>query len=194
MSGVMNTSSRRKWVSVISVAGIGLGLGAGLWWLSRREPPKRNALQISFVGKPTKVDPFNRLPFFENPVAFHLMSSKDCSIAVWETGIQIRTPAGWKALHEEHRNEPWRLKAGVPLQFTVEPPHAEKWSYLPEQERSETWRAYIRYGTEMKGPQLWKWQLRGVWQDLSFSNWTGKAWGGGRFSGRNELFSEEIRE
>ena len=53
---------------------------------------------------------------------------------------------------------------------------------------------YLRYGTEMKGVPLIKAQLREAWLNRSLSNWTGKAWGGGRWSGANELFSDEFTE
>jgi len=41
---------------------------------------------------------------------------------------------------------------------------------------------------------LLKAQLREAWKIKSFSNWTGKAWGGGRYSGSYELFSEVVQE
>lgn len=85
-------------------------------------------------------------------------------------------------MYEEYRGEIWRLKSGIAREVCVERPEGE------------TWRAYVRYGTEMKGAQLWEWQIRDTWRDRSFSNWTGQAWGGGRFSGRNELFSTEVSE
>jgi hypothetical protein len=98
------------------------------------------------------------------------------------TGVQFRTPSGWKSEAEEYRGEIWRLKAGIPREVCV------------ERSRSETWRAYVRYGTEMKGPSLLRAQLREAWILRSFSNWTGKPWGGGRWSGSYEVFSEEVTE
>ena len=50
------------------------------------------------------------------------------------------------------------------------------------------------YGPEIKGPLLWKWQLLGAWQSRSLSNWSGQAWGGGRFGVMNEWFSGEFSE
>ena len=64
----------------------------------------------------------------------------------------------------------------------------------PQKETERFWRAYVRYGTEMKGPPSWKARLREAWKIRSFSNWTGKVRGGGRFSGQNECFSEEFSE
>jgi len=85
-------------------------------------------------------------------------------------------------LSEEYRGEIWRLKSGVAREVCVERPQAC------------IWRAYVRYGTEMKGASLMKAQLREAWKIRSFSNWTGKAWGGGRWSGAYELFSDEFTE
>jgi hypothetical protein len=62
-----------------------------------------------------------------------------------------------------------------------------------ERPEAETWRVYIRYGKEIRGFSLLKAQLQEAWKIKSFSNWTGKAWGGGRFRGSYELFSEEIK-
>jgi hypothetical protein len=68
----------------------------------------------------------------------------------------------------------------VSREFCVEPP------------RSAPWRAYIRYGKELKGRALLIVQLHEAWQIRSFSNWTGKAWGGGRFGGSYVTFSEDV--
>jgi hypothetical protein len=48
--------------------------------------------------------------------------------------------------------------------------------------------------TEIKGLSLFKARLREAWILRSYSNWTGKAWGGGRCSGSCEVFSEEVTE
>jgi len=115
-------------------------------------------------------------------VEFHVASSKDTSIFLLATGVQILTPSGWQMLSEEYRGEIWRLKSGVAREVCVERPEAA------------TWRAFLRYGAEMKGVPLIKAQSREAWLNRSLSNWTGKAWGGGRWSGANELFSDEITE
>jgi len=52
----------------------------------------------------------------------------------------------------------------------------------------------VRYGAQMKGPPLLKAQLREAWLTQSFTNWSGQAWGGGRFSGANVFFSEEFSD
>jgi len=116
---------------------------------------------------------------------FHVTSSQPIAIFVLATGVQIRTDSGWEAFSEEPRNEIWRLKPGIAREMCVE---------RPQKETDQIWRSYIRYGTEMQGPPLVKAQLREAWKTRSFSNWSGQAWGGGRFSGANELFSEEFSE
>jgi len=115
-------------------------------------------------------------------VEFHVACSKDTSIFLLASGVQILTPTGWQMLSEEYRGEIWRLKSGVAREVCVERPEAAMW------------RAYLRYGTEMKGVPLIKALLREAWLNRSLSNWTGKAWGGGRWSGANELFSDEFTE
>jgi hypothetical protein len=117
---------------------------------------------------------------------FHLESRRGASIAVLATGVQILTDSGWETQPTslDHRGEIWRLRSGIPREFCVEHPHWGRWG--------GTWRAYVRYAGEMKGPRLWYWQLRGAWADRSFTNWTGKAWGGGRFAGDHQLVSETI--
>jgi hypothetical protein len=117
---------------------------------------------------------------------FHVTASQPMAIGVLATGVQVRTDSGWEPFSEEPRNETWRLKPGLAREMFIERP--QRATGLP-------WRAYVRYGTEMKGPQLWKWQLRGAWQIRSFSNRAGQAWGGGRFKNDgNELFTEEFPE
>jgi len=113
-------------------------------------------------------------------VEFHVTCSKDTSIFLLASGVQILTPTGWQVLAEEYRGEIWRLKFGVVREVCVERPEAA------------TWRAFLRYGTEMKGVPLIKAQLREARLSRSLSNWTGKAWGGGRWSGAHELFSKQI--
>jgi hypothetical protein len=181
----------------MSIAAIGLGIGAGLWWLASDEPQRNDSLHINRAGKTATHDfPRGIIAQLDNVVPddlrrkydplsrgeFHLASSQDTSIFVLATGVQIRTPSGWKMATEEYRGEIWRLKPGIPREVCIERPH------------TETWRAYIRYGTEMKGSPLLKAKLREAWTIRSFSNWTGKAWGGGRYSGSYELVSEEIKE
>ena len=115
-------------------------------------------------------------------VSFHVASSRDTSIFVLATGVQVHTAAGWQNFSEEYRGEIWRLKSGVEREVCVERP------------QEEMWRAYIRYGTELKDASLWSAQLKEAWITRSFSNWTGRAWGGGRWSGADELFSATTME
>ena len=122
-----------------------------------------------------KYDPTHR-------AQFHVSCTQDTSIFVLETGVQVHTASGWQTLFDDYRGEIWRLKAGMAREVCVERPPAE------------LWRAYIRYGTQMRGTSLLKAQLREAWLTRSFSNWKGRAWGGGRWSGTYELFSDPITE
>jgi len=114
---------------------------------------------------------------------FHVIASQPIAIFVLSTGVQIRTESGWEPFSDEPRNEIWRLKPGMAREVFFE---------RPQIEARQIWRVYVRYGTEMRGPELWKWQLREAWQIRSFTNWTGRAWGGGRFGGNHEFFSGEF--
>src|SRR5262249_16135166 len=122
-----------------------------------------------------KYDPTHR-------VQFHVTCTQDTSIFVLETGVLVHTPSGWQTFFKDYRGEIWGLKAGMAREVCVERPQAEMW------------RAYIRYGMEMRGTSLLKAQLREAWLTRSFSNWTGKGWGGGRWSGTHELSSDPITE
>lgn len=114
-----------------------------------------------------------------------MTSSEPIAIFVLATGVQILTDTGWQKFSEEPRNEIWRLKPGTAQEMFVE---------RPEKEREQAWRAYVRYGAEIQGWPLLKAQLQEAWKIRSFNNWTGKAWGGGRFRGSNEFFSAEFSE
>lgn len=116
---------------------------------------------------------------------FRVTSSQPIAIFVLATGVQIRTDSGWQVFSEEPRNDIWRLNAGIAREMFVE---------RPPKETQQVWRAYVRYSSEMEGTPLLKAQLQEAWKIRSFTNWTGQAWGGGRFAGRNELFSEEFSE
>jgi len=174
-----------------------LGIATALAWFLRGEPTKSDLLRISLVrsGTPSdslggtaskrenvvpdtlsrKFDPLQRADF-------RLVTREDAAISMRASGVQVDTPSGWKTTAEEYRSEVWRLKSGIPREVCVERPLATRW------------RAYVRYGTEMKGAALLKAQLREAWKIKSFSNWAGKAWGGGRYSGSYELFSEVVQE
>lgn len=168
-------------------------------WLSsgEKEPSSATPLMLSrqqcgAVDQAVSASATNILPdFFQRKYSpaqraqFHVSSSKPAAVFVLATGVQIRTDSGWQPYSEEPRNEIWRLKPGTAQDMFVE---------IPEMQTEEIWRAYIRYGTEMHGPPLLRAQVREAWSIRSFRNWTGKAWGGGRFSGQYELFSEEFPE
>lgn len=192
----MKTMSPSRCTKIFVVLAICLGLGTALWRLFSREAPTNNSLRISLAGKASEPDPGGKTPLHPKDVvpddirlkydpltraAFHLTSTESCAILVCATGVEIRTPSGWKTVLEDYRGEIWRLKPGIPREVCVEPPS------------SETWRAYLRYGKEIKGAPLLKIQLQGAWKARSFSNWTGKAWGGGRFRGNYQMISEEIK-
>ncbi len=176
---------------------VGLAVVVALLWASGARTPTLNPLHINrqkLGDDATAVAPAtNVVPdWYEqkySPVQrakFHVTASQPMAIFVLATGVEVRTDSGWAPFSEERRNEIWRLKPGLAGEMFVERP--QRATGLP-------WRAYVRYGTEMKGPRLWKWQLRAAWQDRSFTNWTGQAWGGGRFNnGGNELLSEEYSE
>src|SRR5438105_15619651 len=72
-------------------------------------------------------------------VTFHVTCSRANSIFVLATGVQILTSSGWRTISEEYRGEIWRLSSGIVREICVERPEAA------------TWRAYLRYGTELQG-------------------------------------------
>jgi hypothetical protein len=120
-----------------------------------------------------KYDPKRRM-------VFQVVASQTTSVFALATGVQVRGSSGWRTVYEEYRGEIWRLKPGMAREVCVERPEGENW------------RAYVRYGNEMKGVSLLRAQLKEAWKIRSFTNWTGRAWGGGRWGGRYELFSEEV--
>ena len=119
----------------------------------------------------------------EERAQFHVSSQKPAAVFVLATGVQVRTEAGWQPYSEEPRNEIWRLRPGTAKDLYVQ---------VPEKAKEETCRVYIRYAGQMHGARLFQTQAREAWQIRSLTNWTGQAWGGGRFSGRYECFSEEF--
>jgi len=185
----MGTWWRRNGAKLLLVSAVGLG-GVMTWM---RWPASRSrASQLLRITRPRHSSPPTPSAVIPDDLRlkyppdqrgdFHLVSAEKTAVAVWETGVQTLTPSGWKVASPDQRGEIWRLQSGLPREFCVERP------------THTTWRAYIRYGREMKGPALWWAQVREVWKLHSFSNWTGKAWGGGRFAGNLELFSEVIEE
>jgi len=183
-----------RWAMVGSVAVVGLLVVTVLFCMSTDQPKppqllRINHRRISDVPLPSTVqrtnivlDDLRQKYSPERREEFYVGSIQDTAIFILATGVQVRTPAGWQTAYEEYRGEIWRLKSGVAREVCVERPE------------SGVWRVYVRYGTEMRGPSLVKAQLKDAWISRSFSNWTGKAWGGGRWSGSNELFSDEVTE
>jgi len=184
----------RKWITTGSIAVLGLATVSALVWLASGQPHRPQVLRMERattnddrpgIATPrTKVIPdYLRQKYASTRRAeFDVASSLDTSIFVLATGVQVHTPSGWQMLSEDYRGEIWRLKSGVAREVCVEQPEGQ------------TWRAYIRFGTEMKATSLLKAQIKEAWNIRSFSNWTGRAWGGGRWSGRHELFSDEVTE
>jgi hypothetical protein len=184
---------RRIAKKVVWTSAIVIGLGIGLYWLlglTRSAPP---SLQIRFAPKAIPTAPLEQsasrsamvvpddlcLKFYPpTRLDFHVSSRPECAIYVQASGVQTSSPAGWKTAQEEYRGEIWRLKADNAHELCVEQPPPGKW------------RVFLRYGTEIEGFGLLKLQLLGVWKSRSFSNWSGKAWGGGRFGGQYELYLE----
>lgn len=189
----MSTAFRQRWMTAAFVAAMVVGLGVALPGLQgggsgaqptlRMEPGVRPGARDSSDGVAGDggVVPDNLRRKFDprTRTGFRVTSPRDASIFVLATGVKVLRPTGWKVLAEEQRGEIWRLKSGVPREVCVEQP--------PD----ETWKAYVRYGTEIEGLPLLRSQLREAWTIRSLSNWTGKAWGGGRFRGEHELASEE---
>jgi hypothetical protein len=189
----MRAPPRRMLIASGSAAAMGIAVATAWLWSSGAESRTAWALRIDrqkigSADDAVSVPSPNVIPDLLRPkyspahrAEFRVTSSQPVAIFVLATGVQIRTDSGWQPFSEEPRNEIWRLKPGIAREVSVERPLAET---------GQEWRAYVRYGTEMRGPPLLKVQLREAWAIRSFANWTGKAWGGGRFSGQNELFSE----
>ncbi|MGI8964512.1 MAG: hypothetical protein ACR2H1_00300 [Limisphaerales bacterium] len=189
--------SRRSWIMIGSVAVIGLAIAVVLFLPSGDKPQTPMALRMerqksgdtgNKAATPSSnivLDFFSTKYSLSHRAEFHVTSSQPSAIFVVATGVEISTDSGWEPFSEEPRNEIWRLTNGVKREMYVE---------RPERESKQKWRAYIRYGTEMKGPPLLATQLREAWRIRSISNWTGKPWGGGHFNGAHEIFSEEFLE
>ena len=193
----MKLFSRRRWGVCLSLVGAALTLGWVAWWLANVPPRPLVALQFhraratnhsatasgNAVTNHGPVPDGLRMKYAPARRAeFHLVSAEDTSIFVLATGVQELTSSGWRTESEDTRNEIWRLKAGRPVEVCVERPG------------SGTWRAFVRYGFEMRGTTLLKAQVREAWILRSVSNWNGRAWGGGHFEGRVDLFSAEVAE
>lgn len=176
-----------------------LVLGGGLWLvlLWNLEPARAPELVLSRAGPAgttnaagpepghgsgTVPDDLRRKHDPRVRVSFWLSCTQDVAIFVSATGVQVPTGYAWRTEMEDLRGSIWRLKAGIPQEVCVPRPE------------SPAWRTFIRCGVEMKGWRLLKAQLREAWILRSFSQWSGKAWGGGRWSGEYEILSPEILE
>ena len=181
-----------KRVRAASVAAACLFFGVLLWCFLKSKLSPGDGVQMKFVGRVADrtTTVLSNAPFVGDDLflkfdprsrrAFHVTATRDTSIFVWESGVEILTSAGWKPMQKEYRGNIWRLTNGVPYEVCVE---------LPE---STEWRAYIHYAPELRGMDRLKRQVQVAWRSQSFSNWTGKAWGGGFFGGSNYLTGETI--
>jgi hypothetical protein len=111
---------------------------------------------------------------------YWLQAPTNKAIALWVTGVEVHTDKGWVSYSEEDRHETVRLSAGVAQEICVEfPDYGE-------------WRAYIRYAPELPWWPSFKAKLHEAYLTRSFANWSGRAWGGGRFGGSITQFSEVV--
>ena len=185
--------SRRVWIRSGSVAAV--SIAAAIVFLSLAEDPRRTEKTLRFdrqksarTGVPPP--PTNAVPDrfrMKYPPAergeFRLSATEPTRIFVSATGVQIDTDSGWEPFSEEQRGEVWKLTPGKAQELFVERPRTK-----------QKWRAYIRYSSEMRGPLLLKWQLLEAWKIKSSTNWTGRAWGGGRYYHEHGLFSAAFSE
>jgi len=126
---------------------IGLVMGLGLVWLMSGESPRTPVLVLDREGQTDAhvprqavtadssevvLDDLRRKYDPRTRVEFRASCTQDTSIFVLATGVQVRTPSGWKTEAEEYRGETWRLNAGIPREVCV------------ERSPSVTWRAYVR--------------------------------------------------
>jgi hypothetical protein len=190
----VQTISRRRRILGGSVAGISLLLGISLVPLSDNPPAPLPPLRIERAGAASAssaapalgtnlvADDLRQKYSPTHRVEFHVTCDQNTSIFLLATGVQVHTPSGWQVAAEEYRGEIWRLRPGIVREVCVERPDGGNW------------RAYLRYGTEMKGSPVLRAQIADAWLNRSFSNWKGKAWGGGRWSGSYELLSPPITD
>src|SRR5215472_3484698 len=172
---MLRTFSLRKRITNGSIAVLGLATLAALIWLASNHPQRPQVLRMErsrtnddrpgAAAPRTRIIPDDLRQKYASTrrAEFDIASSQDTSIFVLATGVQVHTPSGWQMLSEDYRGEIWRLKSGVAREVCVEQPEGQ------------TWRAYIRFGTEMKGTSLLKAQIKEAWNIRSFSNWTGRA-------------------
>ena len=188
----MHKMLRHDWVLRGSIVVVALVVGILLVLLYSHGPQALQPLRIdrvatntgdsALVAGRTNVIPDDVRQMYSptRRVEFVVSSTNDTSIFVLATGVQMLTESGWQVVSEERRGEIWRLKTGVAREVCVERPEAE------------TWRMYLRYGTEMKGAPWISAELREAWLNHSPSNWNGKAWGGGRWSGAYEIYGPRV--
>lgn len=185
----------KKWSTALWF--LSLGAVLLLAWVWRVAPSREPSLELRLAnpmneqvgdkpippgGKGVVSDVLRRKYDSRVRVDLRVCSERSASIFVLATGVQVRTETGWRTEAEDQRGEIWRLKDGECREVCVERPG------------EGNWRAYVRYGTEMRGLRLLMAQIREAWILRSFANWTGAAWGGGRWSGCHEIFGPEIAE
>jgi len=185
---------RHAWVLRSSIVVVALVVGILFVLLYSHGPQAHQPLRIdrvatntgdsALVAGRTNVIPDDVRQMYSptRRVEFVVSSTNDTSIFVLATGVQMLTESGWQVVSEERRGEIWRLKTGVAREVCVERPDAG------------VWRAYFRYGTAMKGLPLLNAEMKEAWLNRSLSNWNGKAWGGGRWSGAFEVYAPQVEE
>jgi hypothetical protein len=166
-----NHGRRHRALKGVSI--LALGIFAAVCWSLARQEDELPLLQIRLAGKCSKPD--------FGTVSFQLSCPEACSLFLTTATVEVPQSHGWRPAATYGRNEIVRLKPNIPHEICVDPP------------RSDDWRVSIAYGTEMHGLRFLQAQLREAWIIKSFSNWTGRAWGGGRFSGNWTSASEEVR-
>ena len=179
--------------SVLLLSAFLLAAAPLVWWGSRANSEPPVALRIETVGpgeiaaalhpdgSGTAVRPDDLRRKFDPRTRESVLVSanRPAAIFVLATGVQYERDGRWWTETEEPRNEIWRLPPGAQREVCFERPAAGPW------------RAFVRYGTEMRGFALLGAQVREAWQTRSLRHWSGSAWGGGRFSGAFEAYGAE---
>ena len=187
----------RRVVLITAAASIAIAF-ALLWSLANLPQPQLHLVCQKIDDAKTAPLSTNVVPDFRmskfHPVLranFHVTSTNQASILVMETGVQMQTDSGWESFSQEPRNEVWQLKPGITNEMFVARPQAgsEQIQRIYGRDMTQTWRAYILYRTELKGPLLWQMQVRDLWKNWSFANWNRT-----RFGGTNEFFSQEFTQ
>ena len=86
-----------------------------LWCFLKFKLSPGDGVQMKFVGRVADrtTTVLSNAPFVPDDLflkfdprsrrAFHVTATRDCSIFVWESGVEILTSAGWKPIQKEYR-------------------------------------------------------------------------------------------